>query len=187
MKVASRWWPRIVACTLVTGCLAIAASPASGQRPFDLVPGSAMNSVTLDLLPVAGSIGYARKLSRGAWVGGGLGAGAGAGFMVLRDEFSEGGQGPARIFVQLLHGDVFIRSKADRTMQIEAGSRVAWLYHPSTEYETRFIGVQLTALFRVGRIRLGPRLVLGHMSEEAGRHATNVGIVPLIARLEWAW
>jgi hypothetical protein len=187
MMVASGRWPRIVAYGLVTGWLAVAAGSAAGQRPFGVVPVTARNSVTLDLLPLAGSIGYARKLAGGAWVGAGLGAGAGAGIMVLTDEFSEGGYGADRVFVQLLNGDVFIRSKADRNVQIEAGARAAWLYHPPTEYETRFIGAQLTVLVRAGRIRLGPRLMFGHMSEEAGRSATNVGIVPLIARLEWAW
>lgn len=187
MKTGSRMWPGIVACTLLTGCVSQTARPVARPPLPGPVGASSRNSLAVDLSPVAVSVEYARKLSTGAWVGAGLGAGAQLGIMVFEDEFSAGGYGADRVFVQLVHGDVLVRTAAGRKVQVEAGVRAAWLYHPPTEYETRFIGVQGTTLVRIGRIRLGPRLVLGHMSEEAGRSAFNVGLVPLIVRLEWAW
>lgn len=152
----------------------------SGREPL-------RNALGLEasVLGIGGS--YAKHVGTSVMAGVGVGLGGELGIMVFEDEFSVGSYGADHVFAELLHADLFLRSSPRRWMQMELGARAAWLYHPPTEYETVFIGLQVAWLIRAGPLRLGPRLLVGHLREEAGRSAMNVGLIPIVIRYEWWW
>ena len=97
------------------------------------------------------------------------------------------GENNVPLFVELAGAAAFSRTAISARSEFEGGLRLAWLYHPPTEYETIFTGGYVALLRHVGRISIGPRLHLGRLQEEAGRSQFVVGITPLTARVKWVW
>lgn len=159
------------------------------RRELEQVPSPVppKHSVGIEAGILGIGITYAQVSGKSAAVGIGAGAGGTLGIMLLADEFSTGSYGPDHTFAELLHGDLFLRTSASAAWQFEVGARVSWVYHLPTEYETIFVGLQAAPLVRLGSFRLGPRLLVGRMTEEAGRSGTNIGLIPLLIRYEWRW
>lgn len=143
------------------------------------------NQLTVGVGVVGASLTYARQVSpRTAW-GLGLGGGLQIGYMFAAGELTGDGDIPA--FVELASGSTFMRGQTGSRTEIEGGVRIGWLYHPSTEHETIFTGVSADFRYRIGALRLGPRLYWGRIAEEAGRSQMVVAAIPLLATFRWTW
>ena len=161
------------------------------------IPGGAQATsehrpLALELGILSGSLSYAMETAVGTAVGLSAGAGAQIGLMLASDRFSNGAYAPDRFFVELAHAAVFVRLRPSPRAQIEAGPRVAWMYHPPTEYETVFYGVYAAAFIpvvtlRLGTLSIGPRLQFGRLTESAGTNAWNVAVVPVAGRIDLRW
>jgi hypothetical protein len=146
-------------------------------------PGPNHLSIALGFL--GASISYSTQRTPRAALGLAVGGVAQQGFMFPAGEVT--GEGGVPWFAELLGGSAFLRHQIGSRTEIEGGPRVAWLYHFPSEYETIFAGVSVDLRYRVGRVRLGPRVYWGRIGEEAGRSQTVLAVAPLIATLRWSW
>jgi len=181
-----RTWVLLAGLGLLWG-LPLRGQTVPVEQPSDTSGSLDRNAFAVEVGVIGIGLSYARQLQDELQIGVAVGAGARLGWMLLRDEFTAGGYAADGMSVELAHGDLLLRSFPGRRLQVEGGLRLAWVYHPPTEYETLFVGAQVTPLFRLGRFRIGPRLVIGRMTEEAGRSTFNVGLYPITVRYEWAW
>lgn len=142
------------------------------------------NRISLDIGVLGASLGYARKMSRNAEWGIAVSGGAQTGFMLGSGELT--GDEAMPLFVELLGGAAFIRGDIGSRMELEGGVRVGWFFH-STEYETIFSGVYTALQYRLGAVRIGPRLYWGRISEESGRSDVGFAVVPVMLGFRWSW
>lgn len=181
-----RNWPILAVVGLLWG-LPLGGQAVSVEPPLDGNGSHERNGFAVEVGVIGIGVSYARQLQDEVQIGIAVGAGASLGWMVLRDQFTAGEYGADGVSVELAHGDLLLRSSSRRRLQVEGGFRMAWVYHPPTEYETLLVGAQVTPLVRLGRFRIGPRMVIGTMTEEAGRSTFNIGLYPIAVRYEWTW
>lgn len=142
------------------------------------------NRIALDIGVLAASLGYARQMSPTAEWGFAVSVGAQTGFMLASGELT--GDETMRLFVELLSGAVFLRGDVGARTELEGGVRVGWLYH-ATEYETTFRGLYTALQYRLGAVRVGPRVYWGRISEESGRSQVGFAVVPVTLGFRWSW
>lgn len=152
------------------------------DRPWRAAHGT--DDLTFDLAFLGGTVTWSRGVSDGVSLGLGLGGGAPLGFAFVDGDLSAGrDDDPPTPVGEILHAALFLRRHAaNGRAEVEVGPRVAWAYHPATEYESLFAGVYLGVFARVGGLLIGPRVSVGRYEEEAGRSEFNVAVVPLVAR-----
>jgi hypothetical protein len=183
--------------------IAAAASPLAGQagartresrstvdgaagRDWRAAPGA--DDFTFDLAFLGATVSWSHGVSDGVSLGLGVGGGAPLGFAFVDGDLSAGRDDrPPAPVSEIVHAALFLRRHAaNGRAEVEVGPRVAWAYHPGTEYESIFTGVYLGVFARVGGLLIGPRVSLGQYEEEAGRGEFNVAVVPLVARFRLA-
>jgi hypothetical protein len=142
------------------------------------------NRIGLDIGVLAASLSYARQMSPTAEWGLAVSVGAQTGFMLASGELT--GDEAVPLFVELLSGAVFLRGDVGARTELEGGVRVGWLYHAS-EYETTFRGLYTALQYRLGSVRLGPRVYWGRISEDSGRSQVGFAVVPVTLGLRWSW
>lgn len=142
------------------------------------------NRIALDVGVLAAALGYSRQLSPKAEWGLAVSGGAQTGFMLASGELT--GDEAMPLFVELLGGAVFIRGDVGSRTELEGGVRAGWFYHRS-EYETIFSGIYTALQYRLGAVRIGPRLYWGRISEESGRSQVGFAVVPLVLGFRWSW
>jgi hypothetical protein len=142
------------------------------------------NRIALDIGVLAASAGYARQMSPKVEWGFAVSGGAQTGLMLASGELT--GSEAMPLFVELLSGAVFVRGDAGERTELEGGVRVGWFYH-ATEYETIFRGLYTALRYRLGAVRVGPRVYWGLISEESGRSQVGFAVVPVTLGLRWSW
>lgn len=152
------------------------------DRGWRAAPGT--DDLTFDLAFLGGTVSWAHGVSDGVSVGLGVGGGAPLGFAFADGDISAGrDDAPPTPVGEIVHAALFLRRRtANGRAEVEVGPRVAWAYHPATEYESIFTGMYLGVFARVGALLVAPRVSLGRYEEEAGRSELNVAVVPLVAR-----
>jgi hypothetical protein len=142
------------------------------------------NRISLDMGVLGASLGYSRQMSPNAEWGFAVSGGAQTGFMLASTELT--GDDAMPLFVELLGGAAFIRGAVGSRTELEGGVRVGWYFH-STEYETIFSGLYTGLQYRLGAVRIGPRLYWGRIAEESGRSEVGFAVVPLLLGFRWSW
>ena len=142
------------------------------------------NRIGVDIGVLAASARYARQVSPQAEWGLSVSGGAQTGFMLASGELT--GDAAMPLFVELPGAALFLRGDPGVRTELEGGARVGWFYH-TTEHETIFGGLYLALQYRIGSMRLGPRIYWGHMSEESGRSQFNFAVIPLTLGFRWSW
>ena len=182
----TKWTLRAVGCRAIPAMIllaagAFAAPPVAAQAPPS---GEGFgHELTLDLTVLGASVAWAGSVGERAMMGVAVGGGAPLGFTLADGELSSGRDGGPVSFVgELLHAAVFIRHRTTDAVEVEAGPRVAWMYHPDTEFETIFVGVFGGFFVQAGPLRIGPRISVGRFEEEAGRSEMNLAVVPFVGR-----
>ncbi|HSJ30786.1 MAG TPA: hypothetical protein VK933_05085 [Longimicrobiales bacterium] len=174
---------------LVFGFIAALRTDAVAQQRWFPAPDAERsfgpNAISIDLAVLGASIAYSRQGSHGVALGLAVGAGATTGVMFSSGELT--GDGSTPLFVELLSGSAFLRGQVGARTEIEGALRVGWFYHPPTEFETIFTGASADLRYRIGAVRVGPRIYLGRVSEEGGRSQAGMAIVPLLATWRWTW
>lgn len=185
---AMRVTSRSIIVLVVLGLHLGGTRAASAQQPWFPPPDRehrfGPNRIALDVGVLAASLGYSRQMSPKAEWGLAVSGGAQTGFMLGSGELA--GNEAMPLFVELLGGAVFIRGDVGNRTELEGGVRVGWFYH-STEYETTFRGLYTALQYRIGAMRIGPRLYWGRMAEESGRNEDGFAIVPLVLGFRWSW
>ena len=168
--------------------VAPAADAAAQQRWFpapDAERSFGPNGTSIDLAVLGASLAYSKQASPRVALGLAVGGGATTGVM-----FSSGGltgDDPLPLFVELLSGSGFLRGQVGARTEIESALRIGWFYHPPTEFETIFTGVSADIRYRIGAVRVGPRVYIGRVAEEAGRRQVVLAAVPLLVSFRWTW
>lgn len=143
------------------------------------------NRLSISLGYLGASVSYSTQRTPQAALGLAVGGVAQQGFVFPAGEVT--GEGRVPWFAELLSASAFLRHQIGCRAEIEGGPRVAWLYHFPSEHETIFAGVSTDLRYRIGKVRLGPRVYWGRISEEGGSSQTVFAVAPLIATLRWSW
>ena len=165
-----------------------AAEGAAQQRWFpapDAEQSFGPNGISIDLAVLGASLAYSTQRSSRVALGLAVGGGATTGVMFSSGELT--GDDDIRLFAELLSGSAFLRGQVGARTEIEGALRVGWLYHPPTEFETIFTGASADLRYRIGAVRVGPRIYLGRVAEESGRSQVVLAAVPFLASFRWTW
>lgn len=169
-------------CLTALTLLLLVSSPLPAQR----------NQVTVEASVLRGTLGYARRLAPSAYAG----VEAGFGFPQLdrtlrpaeSSEFDPD-------FQEYLHLGVFVRYAPSPHLEVDTGMRGSiadmWECGASDCWPNAFAGVYLQPMVGWRRLKFGPRLVAGSLSEkppgQGGGWTTVVALNPLTARLTIPW
>ncbi|HSK18595.1 MAG TPA: hypothetical protein VK912_05605 [Longimicrobiales bacterium] len=167
---------------------ATVADAAAQQRWFPAPDGAESfgpNGISIDLAVLGASLAYSKQTSPRVALGVAVGGGATTGVMFTSGELT--GDDDIRLFAELLSGSAFMRGQVGARTEIEGALRVGWFYHPPTEFETIFTGASADVRYRIGAVRVGPRIYFGRVAEEAGRSQVVLAAVPLLASFRWTW
>ena len=168
--------------------VAMGADAAAQQRWFpapDAEQSFGPNGLSIDLAVLGASLAYSKHGSPRVALGLAVGGGATTGLMLSSGELT--GDDDIRLFAELLSGSAFLRGQVGARTEIEGAVRVGWFYHPPTEFETIFTGASADLRYRIGAVRVGPRIYFGRVVEEAGRSQVVLAAVPLLASFRWTW
>ena len=187
--------PYLIACLLVVG---LAAAPATANEVLDEEPPRVPeDQFTLDLVPLAGALGYAHRIGPRTSIG----IKVGFGFDVLSMiplsgahftddsgwayEKRDGANG--KKFIEIGHVGLFVRQWLPRRFHFEGGLRVSSGTHKDSSDDdaggANFLGAY-GALFWGGPVlSVGARLAAGIFSETPDRQEFGLLFTPLIFKL----
>jgi hypothetical protein len=174
---------------MLIGLNVVAAADAAAQQRWFPAPDAeesfGPNGISIDLAVLGASLAYSKQGSPRVALGLVVGGGATTGVMFSSGELT--GDDGIRLFAELLSGSAFVRGQVGARTEIEGALRVGWFYHPPTEFETIFTGASADLRYRIGAVRVGPRIYFGRVAEEAGRSQVVLAAVPLLASFRWTW
>jgi hypothetical protein len=138
--------------------------------------------ITVDLRPIAATVGYARRVAPARLVG----FEAGFGFPQIEQTLAPRGEG-FRDFEEYLHLSLFVRFVRSERVESDVGVRVSVADVTSCDASDclpgLFGGAYASAFYGRRRLKVGALVATGRARAPGGRGSTVVNVSPLIVRL----
>jgi len=140
--------------------------------------------ITVDLRPIAATVGYARRVAPARLVG----FEAGFGFPQIEQTLAPRGEG-FRDFEEYLHLGLFVRFVRSERVESDVGVRVSVADVTSCDASDclpgLFGGAYASAFYGRRRLKVGALVATGRARAPGGRGSTVVNVSPLIVRLKF--
>ena len=140
--------------------------------------------ITVDLRPIAATVGYARRVAPARLVG----FEAGFGFPQIEQTLAPRGEG-FRDFEEYLHLSLFVRFVRSERVESDVGVRVSVADVTSCDASDclpgLFGGAYASAFYGRRRLKVGALVATGRARAPGGRGSTVVNVSPLIVRLKF--